>query len=98
MTVDAFLLHTGILGDVETTEEQRELLASLAQDFLRCGGSLSLSEFHGLSSESREAFRIAGDRLDAALANTIALALIPTESEMASDVASAIASEQAAKL
>lgn len=93
MTVDSFMLRSGLVTEVELTEDQRGVLALIAEDFLRCGGRLSLDEYHALSDATKEALRVARGRLDDAMAFKVAASLIPSEREIANEVADVLAQE-----
>ena len=63
MNLDRFMITSGLAvvdGDLE--EEARELLVESAEHFLRAGGTVTLTEWEGLSMDSRSAFVTAGDR------------------------------------
>lgn len=60
MRVDALLLASGLLKDVEIDDAT---LADAAYRFLASGGAVTLSEWAGLSEEGQAAFRAAGERL-----------------------------------
>lgn len=62
--IDHFCLGLGLLEcDEGLQEEAREVILKNAEAFLRSGGSLSLDDWYGLSSESRAAFVTSGNRL-----------------------------------
>lgn len=98
MSVDVFMLRAGLVTGGELTDEHRDLLSSIAEDFLSCGGAISLSEYHDFSEETREAFCEARNRLEDERVRAIVEALTPTEDDLAGEAAQAIAEERAAQL
>ena len=66
MKLDTFILNLGIAHtEIGLTEEQREVLVLHAENALRGGVSLSLTEWCSLGEDSQSAFITAGDRLRA---------------------------------
>jgi hypothetical protein len=66
MTLDTWILSLGIAkveGDLD--EDSREVLVASAENFLRSGGAVTLTEWRDLSDDSKAAFVTAGDRLRA---------------------------------
>jgi len=62
--LDRWMIASGlttIAGDIE--DDARDILIENAMEFLRGGGSLSLSDWESLSDDSRAAFCTAGDRM-----------------------------------
>jgi len=63
--IDRFILSTGIVAcDQEFDADAVEILIAHAEAFIRAGGHLSLSDWEGLSEDSKGAFVAAGNAVE----------------------------------
>jgi hypothetical protein len=73
--IDRFLSSQSFCTVPELNEDARVALLENAEMFFRAGGVLSLSDWEGLSDDSRAAFMGAKERFDANNTTLLALAL-----------------------
>jgi hypothetical protein len=73
--IDRFLSSQSFCTAPELSEDARVALMENAELFFRAGGVLSLSEWEGLSDDSRLAFMGAKERFDTNQATLLAMAL-----------------------
>ena len=72
MKPDTLLLISGLIGETELSSGAVDLLKHASSAFLRAGGTVSLSEYENLSTESLVALRAAYDSLQDDLAHRVA--------------------------
>ena len=74
MKLDGVMADLG-MGEVEFTEDAAEMLAEHLEAFLRGGGVFSWSEWRSVSDETRDALRVAGDRMRREMLGMLAVAI-----------------------